>query len=285
VRQNKIEDLFAISNIPVPSIPSGIAIDQEQVRNVFTQDYAPGLDKLLETDWYSTAGLECLLANNEICQMFSYLLERFRAVSGTDYEAIKYIPSLEAKVTWNLLCLPRTASTTASNGVKSESSQGSQSGPELKLREVQDRLTVFESLITGFALESNPLLSLTYHAEATTTPAPTQKQIEIDFWKHLGNYVSIKDNAKEIDTALSHMRQILHQQENRDVIYSIAIVRHLGKKLPEFHPQQAYSNSEQDDQTKLVIAKKFLEDEANNGMTQVISRLAGMAVVSWQPVR
>lgn len=40
----------------------------------------------------------------------------------------------------------------------------------------------------------------------------------------------------EINEALASMRAILAMLESRDVLYSIAIARHIGGRMPDFHP-------------------------------------------------
>jgi white-opaque regulator 2 len=291
VRRNKMEDLFSYGGVPPPQTPADTSVNLEEIKKLFVNDYAPGLDKLLETTWYSTKGLEHLLGNAQLCRTFEFLRQKFLLASGpSQYEAARQIPSLEAKVTWQLLCLCReVAPAPTVNGTNGTTSNGQAADEHQQLDEAKARLDVLEHLLTGEPVEANPLLHLEYPSIPETDP----KHFQVDFWKNLGSYVSEPANPESskanITAALAGMRNTLHQLENRDVIYSIAIVRHVGAK-PEvassLHNQQhqPWSNDPEDDHNKLFVAKRFLEDESQNGMTQVIARFAGMAVTGWGPI-
>ena len=72
--------------------------------------------------------------------------------------------------------------------------------------------------------------------------------------------------------------------ENRDVLYSIAIARHVGGRLLEFHPPnrvQAATDDPNDEVKKLQVACDFVAAEDQRGTTQVIQRVCGMAMRGW----
>ncbi|KAI7361886.1 hypothetical protein KC336_g21766 [Hortaea werneckii] len=80
------------------------------------------------------------------------------------------------------------------------------------------------------------------------------------------------------------MRGILGMLESRDVLYSIAIGRHVGGRMPDFHPARpsiATTNDPADEVNKLKVAHAFVEAEAQKGTTQVIQRVCGMALRGW----
>jgi hypothetical protein len=86
----------------------------------------------------------------------------------------------------------------------------------------------------------------------------TQRQL--DFWSAIGYFLTLHDNeasaAKEIDDTLGRCRSLLDTYENRDVIYSIAIARHLGQRWADFphsFPQPITTN-EKDAGAKLYVA-------------------------------
>lgn len=158
---------------------------------------------------------------------------------------------------------------------------------------VQDaakRFEIFENLILGQYFDSKP--------EPEPTPEPTaarngtvfeeqQRTRERDFWRLIRTFLSIHDDeassAKEIDDTLAQCRQLLDSKENRDVLYSIVIARHLGARVAEFpnNLPQPQDNEENDDK-KLFVAKNFIESEAGGkGTNQVFQRVCGMAVRSW----
>lgn len=287
MRRNNIDELFAYAGLPPLPTPSDIAINIEELKKLYINDYAPGLDKLLETTWYSSQGLEYLSGNTPLLKTFEFLRQKFLLAAGpSQYEAARQIPSLEAKVTWQLLCLCRNGPPTHVNGTNGIIPDAQMSNQH-QLAETKARLDILEHLLTGQPLGTNPVQPLSY----PNVPEQDPKRYQIDFWNHLGTYVSSSSSMElpktTVDSALAGMRSILHQLENRDVIYSIAIVRYIGAKpeiASQLHGQQlhAWSNPD-DDQNKLFVAKRFLEEESQNGMTQVIARFAGMAVTGWNP--
>lgn len=84
---------------------------------------------------------------------------------------------------------------------------------------------------------------------------------------------------------------LLDMVENRDVLFSMAVVRRYG---PSYETVTENGGSHDRDGSaardeligKLRVAKKFLEDEAaGKGTNQVVQRLCGMAVRSWASMR
>lgn len=191
--------------------------------------------------------------------------------------------SLEASVVWSMMGLCRQVANTpiATNG------QASHPDVNDDVKDASARLEVFEKLISGEYLDPEPVLKM----ENTTNGTAFEEQLkyrEREFWRLVNTFLTIRDDeassAKEIDDTLGSCRSLLDSRENRDVIYSIAIARHVGQRMAEFpnNLQQPASNDEQDARTKLFVAKKFIEDEANGkGTNQVIQRLCGMAMRSW----
>jgi hypothetical protein len=191
--------------------------------------------------------------------------------------------SLEASVVWSMMGLCRHVANTPNT------TNGQASHPEVDddVKDAAARLEVFEKLISGEYLDPEPELK----TENTTNGTAFEEQLkyrEREFWRLVSTFLTIRDDeassAKEIDDTLGSCRSLLDSRENRDVIYSIAIARHVGQRMAEFpnNIQQPASNDEQDARTKLYVAKKFIEDEANGkGTNQVIQRLCGMAMRSW----
>ncbi len=191
--------------------------------------------------------------------------------------------SLEASVVWSMMGLCRHVANTPNT------TNGQASHPEVDddVKDAAARLEVFKKLISGEYLDPEPELK----TENTTNGTAFEEQLkyrEREFWRLVSTFLTIRDDeassAKEIDDTLGSCRSLLDSRENRDVIYSIAIARHVGQRMAEFpnNIQQPASNDEQDARTKLYVAKKFIEDEANGkGTNQVIQRLCGMAMRSW----
>jgi len=157
------------------------------------------------------------------------------------------------------MCLPRDASILSAANPSSISP-----GVDGMVRTLVARLAVVEALLTGSTMSTMSNLD----PASPASPPPIRR--EFDFWRHLARFAAHADPAD----ALTQLRRLLDEREGRDVLYSIAIVRH-------FQDRATASLSEAD-RVKLNVARKFVEDEAaGRGTTQVVQRLCGMAVRSW----
>jgi hypothetical protein len=118
--------------------------------------------------------------------------------------------------------------------------------------------------------------------------AANQKFNERGFWHSLGRLVSLRDDTpsvqKDIDDTLLALRNNLAMLENRDVIYSLAIGRHIGGRMPDFQPPRQVvptTNDPNDPGVKLRVAHQFVETEDAKGTNQVIQRVCSMAIRGW----
>ncbi|KAL4932141.1 putative C6 finger domain protein [Aspergillus undulatus] len=281
LKQVQISDLLALRGIPPPPPHPITALPPnrlEEIQAVFLATYAPAIDRFFETRWFSEKALRHLLANAQLMAEYSALIEDFNG-NLSDSNVLARLESFEASVVWSTMTLCRHVMN-VSNG----------SQQDYDLLATSKRLDVIEAMITGDHLDSNPLSQFPTRAPAADPPSlPDQlMQRQLDFWSAIGHFLTLHDNeasaAKEIDDTLGRCRTLLDTYENRDVIYSIAIARHLGQRWADFphsFPQPITTN-EKDAGAKLYVAQKFLEQEAGGkGTTQVIKRLCGMVVRSW----
>ncbi|KAB8258249.1 hypothetical protein BDV32DRAFT_126074 [Aspergillus pseudonomiae] len=283
VKQVQISDLLALRGIPPPPPHPITAIQPnrlEEIKAVFLATYAPAIDKFFETRWFQEKALTHLLANAQLMAEYSALIEAFNDQNLNDPNVIARLESFEASVVWSSMTLCRHVMN-VSNGSH---------GQDYDLLAASKRLDVIEAMITGEHLDSNPLAQFPPRETPTNPPCLSDQlaQRSLDFWSAVGHFLTLHDNeassAKEIDDTLGRCRTLLDTFENRDVIYSIAIARHLGQRWADFprsFPQPITTN-EKDAGAKLYVAQKFLEQEAGGkGTTQVIKRICGMVVRSW----
>ncbi|KNG88955.1 hypothetical protein ANOM_002216 [Aspergillus nomiae NRRL 13137] len=283
VKQVQISDLLALRGIPPPPPHPITAIQPnrlEEIKAVFLATYAPAIDKFFETRWFQEKALTHLLANAQLMAEYSALIEAFNDQNLNDPNVIARLESFEASVVWSSMTLCRHVMN-VSNGSH---------GQDYDLLAASKRLDVIEAMITGEHLDSNPLAQFPPRETPTNPPGLSDQlaQRSLDFWSAVGHFLTLHDNeassAKEIDDTLGRCRTLLDTFENRDVIYSIAIARHLGQRWADFprsFPQPITTN-EKDAGAKLYVAQKFLEQEAGGkGTTQVIKRICGMVVRSW----
>ena len=148
------------------------------------------------------------------------------------------------------------------------------------IQEAAKRFEIFETLILGQHLDAKP--EPEPKTERNGNAVPDQLKFrEKDFWRHVHTFLALHDD--EVDDTLASCRSLLDSRENRDVIYSIIIARHIGQRLAEFpnNLQQPSTNDEADNKNKLHVAKSFLETQQTRGTNQVVQRMCNMVVRSW----
>ncbi|KAI9653641.1 MAG: hypothetical protein M1821_006988 [Bathelium mastoideum] len=291
VNRLKVDDLFALHDItpsnPPPRTEQLPPDLREEVKTIYAREYAPGLDRLFETTWYTTTGLMRITHYPQLCEEVDHVLSEMRRVQSEDHEGQRRLESLETKMIWNLACMCRLAPPAGFSPTPRDPED------QTKLAEVQLRLGIVEGLLCSTNPPARTTNGTIDFRTPTAYPEPKTNQIVYfsrEFWRCLGLFVSLppKDpspsTVRNAEQALGTLRGILQMLENRDVLYSIAIARHYGSRLPEFPNQgpQAWNNDDSDVRTKVAVAKRFCEDEAGGkGTTQVVQRICGMAVRSW----
>ncbi|GAB7348657.1 hypothetical protein MBLNU459_g7024t1 [Dothideomycetes sp. NU459] len=285
-----MSDLFRIDDVKPTSPPPRDVNSQpfystqiEEVRNMFTIDYAPGLDRFFETSWYSTQGLQVLLADKDLLNFCIHCVDRFRRAASEPSQQ-RGIYSLEAKLVWQLACLARTAEADVA------AHPSNHIAPDLQA--VLQRVTIVQHLLCASYLDEANIPAHPQHAPPDLKTAPDQyaQWIQDSFWHHLALFLTIHDDdysnsADQIASTLTAMRNILSMLENRDVSYSMAIARHFGGRMQHYFPDKilvSNNPTDPDDSiNKLSIAMRFLADEDGGGTTQVVQRFCSMARRSW----
>jgi len=280
----KVEDLWYFhGHRPTDVPPNPQAISQElrdEIKELYAREFAPGCDAILETDWYSKHGAEILMTHSDLCLMMAELIKHYKFVGPGQNFAIEYkCRVFETMALWKLLCLAKLKLQSSSSGTNGTDSSQS---PDITLLELTKRLDVVEALVTNATISTNPLANLPYPPALRAAKAR-----EIDFWQNVGAFVTTpSDNtSRQGDSALSSNRSLLDMLENRDVLYSIMVCRHLGRRFQGFpdHLQSGRpEGGELDDGNKVLIARDFIMNEANwKGTSHPIQRLCDMAVRSW----
>ncbi|KAG4417343.1 hypothetical protein IFR04_009484 [Cadophora malorum] len=246
----------------------------EEVKHLYYSIYAPGLENFIESKWYSTKGLNRLLSTKHLMDQFGCLLFHFAKTSQEDPKEMVYTGSVESRTVWTLATMVRGSEI---NGAKESKAVPASDD----VTEATNRLDVFETLLTGRVAAVNPL----------TAPIPGStdhhRLRELEFWHTLGNFVVLpyedSNAVKDVDDTLSALRNLLDGRENRDVLYSIAVIRGLGQRVSEYTDNDTPLHlDESDNKSKLLVAKKFVSDEAaGSGTTNVIRRLCDLAARSW----
>ena len=232
-----VNDLIALRGIdpppphPVGNLPPGRL---EEIQAVFLATYAPAIDKLLEVRWYSEKALSVLMADSQLMADYSALINAFNEWNLADRDTVARLESFEASIIWRSMVLCRQV----------PSAENGQYGQDWNLLVTNARLNAIEALLSWNHMDQNAL-SRPLGMDAATPPnSPDQfLQRQLDFWSELGDFLTLHDNeassAKQIDDTLTRLRSMLDTYENRDIIYSIAIARHLGQRWGRFSSQPA----------------------------------------------
>lgn len=283
VRPIPVDDLFSLNDIPprynLREAPPPVSpASQQELETFFKYHYAIGLDRLFETTWYSQHGLAQLHRDVILQDFVLQCVEQFKAREDANG---KQTQSLEARLVWLLATMPRNFH---------RMMNGAANDP--MLQELLPRLDVVENLLTGQYLDPSRVSPPPQHQPpmppGTDSSAVNQKFNERSFWHHLARFVAIRDDntnvQREVDETLTTLRNLLHMLENRDVLYSLAVARHIGGRMPDWHPQRhlvASTNDPNDPVGKLRVAQQFVESEDQRGTTQVIQRVCSMAIRAW----
>ncbi len=263
-------------------------ITLDDVRKMYRGIFAPAIDRFLETTWYTKKGLASLLADQELCARFAELLERSpkSIPRPEDAATLKIRQSLETDVIWSLMGLCRSA---AGGGAAEKTSTvddaTQEQGAELPaqddaLVEALQRFDVVERLFSSLTAENGSIKT------ETETESNESAEIKDDnFWGLARQLVRLNgdDQSKAREDLLWKIRPLLDKREQRDIIYSIGIVRQLRSVIPGFPLQMAKptSDDEKDPANRLLVARVFLERETVKAGTFVCQRLCAMAVKTW----
>jgi hypothetical protein len=247
------------------------------VMQAYSAIYLPGLVCFFESQWFNLANKATnnpLLHNRSLINLVASLL-----MGGSTIES-KFSTGcevLENRVIWGLVHM-------AYSVPSRPNAQPIQPGMVIdEPLETRNRVDVVEALITGSHLNSNLLTLPNPHV-------PVEKRRELAFWWTLGEYVRYKSVPQSAfrenrELVLTHMRNVLDGRENRDLLYSIAIVRELGPDMEAGYERSLPAHlDETDPRYKLTVAIRFLKhtSEHNGGMTNIgrcISNLARLAYI------
>ena len=270
-KQTDIDDLCWIddqSGTPVSVSSHHESQNSEALRTIYNTSFAPGLDRLLETRWFSADGYVSLTSDRALLTQFENYVAAISNGSS--------VANQEARLVWALLCMCRRRPLPGFAGEFINDKEHALDGDEVAER----RLDVIEALITGRQLASNPLRGTTEPPKEHSPPTLTQqlKTREQNFWLPVGEFVSTSD-TDAVERILGKSRKLLDNFETRDVIYSIMLMRHIGEKWNDKHIEEAQDERDTKD---WLAAKGFLESEAEGeAMNIVMKRFCSMALKAW----
>lgn len=246
----------------------------------FDIQYAHALDNLFETNWYITRGFSALNEDPKLREFVVQCMEEMRSHAHKKASP-PALASLEARMIWSLAMMPRTQHMYGAHDASSNS----------LVLELLPRLETVEHLLTGRYMDPSRLPSPPATVLDNTIEAST-KSSQQAFWYHLGRFTTLRDDQgdaqtlEQVASELSNIRLVLNVIEHRDVLYSIAVARHLGGRIIDWNPQNPQqlpmtNYSDDDDVSKLNVAHGFLQTEEQRGADKVVRRMCSMSLRAW----
>jgi hypothetical protein len=182
----------------------------------------------------------------------------------------------EVRLVWALLCTCRRRPLPGFAGEFIDDKEDTLDGDEV----AEKRLDILEALLTARQLISNPLAGRTERPAYASPPTLSQQlqMREQNFWLQVGEFVCTAD-ADVAERILSKCRKLLDNLENRDVIYSVMLLRHIGEKWPDRPIGEA---DDERDRKDWLAAKGFLQSSADGrAMNIVVKRFCAIALRAW----
>lgn len=259
---------------PPPQVNPGEDTFTEIIK-VYHEMYAPGLSSFFETGWYFFVenGHMTIPKDPTLIGRLNQFLKILEGVRANDHSQMASSGILETRIVWELARTsyhsPDAANQPVHTGLP----------PDGDAREARNRVQVVEALLCGDYLPANPL----------TPPyqdADLHRSRQFDFWYSLAEFVRSQDNpnspqsVKLREDALARLRHLLDGRENRDLLYSIAVVRELAPRTdPDYANSLPQHLDETDPRHRLAVASKFILDESQvtGGTTNVVRRFSDIA--------
>ncbi|KAJ4861188.1 fungal zn(2)-Cys(6) binuclear cluster domain-containing protein [Trichoderma breve] len=275
-KKMKIDEIIDLLGPPAPV--QQISHTEEtfnEITKVYHEMYASGLSAFFETSWYyfTDNGKMTFPKDANLIEHMATFLKILEAVKANDHTQMAYSGVLETRIVWELACTAYQIPDRANNSMRLSLP------PDNDPIEAKNRLLVVEALLCGDELQSNPLAP-------PVADADHHRVRQFDFWYSLAEFVRRRDNPNAPSTVkiredvLSRMRHLLDGRENRDVLYSIAVVRELAPNFDSGYaatiPQHL---DESDPKNRLAVASKFILDESQvtGGTTNVVRRFSDIA--------
>ncbi|KAG5971914.1 hypothetical protein E4U55_001010 [Claviceps digitariae] len=275
-KKMKITEIIDLLGPPPP--PQQISHTEDtfnEITKVYHEMYAGGLSAFFETNWYYFVenGKMSFPKDANLIEHMATFLKILEAVKANDHTQMAYSGVLETRIVWELACVAyQTPERTNHQAMRVVMP------PDGDATEARNRLHVVDTLLCGEYLLTNPL-------SPPLSDPDVHRTRQFDFWYSLAEFIRKRDNpdsphaVQAREDALSRMRHLLDGRENRDVLYSIAVVRELAPSYGPSYGSTPQHLDETDPKNRLAVASKFILDEAQvtGGTTNVVRRFSDVA--------
>lgn len=268
----RVEELVVLGGASLPKTESPPSKEKlEEIQGLYTEIYAPGLESFFESKWFTKDyAMNALLGSAPVLDTLAGFLSAVSNTNVNDTAAMNHSANLEFRVVWALTCLAYIPEAPINNFGDLPA--------EDDAVEIRNRVAVMDALLAGDYLEHNPL-------QPPAIRGDYHRIREFEFWYNLAEFMRVKelpnaDMTPQRDHILGKLRAVLDGRENRDVLYSIAVMRAYGPNFPpDFESTLPSHLDEGDPKSKLAVARKFIQDEAKvtGGTTNIVRRFSELA--------
>lgn len=280
--RSRLDELIAVNGILPPLSAAISALPPSTLENIkiaYQRIYGPAIDKLLETQWFVSRGMTHVMEDARLCGSFAALIARYEIDErNSGYPQLQAaIKALEASVIWSIMGLAQRVAGTL-NPINGHA--GLDEDTKAGVLKAARRVEIVQNLLLGQHVDAE-VAPQAEHVKNGTAFEAQLIQREREFWQLMYKFLTIRDDeasaSHELDATLKNAIDLLDSRENRDVIYSIAVVRLRGGRENLANHNNGEESSEDDN--GLGLAKNFLKQEAHTkGTNQVVQRVCGMAV-------
>ncbi|KAF3930474.1 hypothetical protein ABW20_dc0110270 [Dactylellina cionopaga] len=283
----KIDDLIVGAAPPPPTPPpseNAYMPGNEGVKALYTSKYAPALDQLFETGWFSDECISIMSLNTDLVNFLGTVFDRLNsgeAPASSDTGLDHLPPGKAALILYTVMDLLYGL------GRNRDALSGLQFPRTENISETLDRVRIIETLVMNKRLEEDE--DSANFSLADLNPEEESPDVRsAKFWGAIKMFLKLSDvGSPAARDILEACRPYLERNlDNRDIIYSIASIRHLQAALKDDR-DDTYRDPEEKRRklTTLDDAKSFIESMArtpSGETTCVFRRICSRALALFQ---
>ncbi|KAL7268232.1 hypothetical protein RUND412_009155 [Rhizina undulata] len=279
----KIDDLLSVASTSQPLTPPGSepaaypapTNSTESVKQLYRNQYAPSLDKFLETEWFVYRGMNKLFMDNHMLEAMSDVFDRLRARGGSYVE--EEDPSIrkrgnDSNILWAAVKMCYGTRIPASDTREDERDEEERRADDVRDDEGVEalrRINIVEALVTGTTFDHIP-------SSPKIVPGENGNEFERagQFWRLLGKIVTAKGGSAGTGALLMECEKYIDDRENRKLLFHIAKAWHMGQ----------YENESAAKESKNLVSqlRSYIEGVAREETGSSLSRrIAGRTVGQW----
>ncbi|KAI5808737.1 hypothetical protein DFH27DRAFT_522152 [Peziza echinospora] len=259
--------------------------------SIYRMGVAPRLDAFFETGWFQTRGVERVIRGGQFTENLGNLLRRVYDRGGTflieeDKSLVNYTGDAEVIMS----AVKLLYGTIPPHGAKQQSDEEAdyaEPSDILSRNETLNRIKTVEALLNE---RDGTKIQLSSPHFATPGYPNYETEHSSSYWNALAQVVqmdSMEESERTFERVFIELKRNLKDFWSRDVLYQIAIARHLTIRL-KFQPHSPSEHAwrrikDTCDQARSVVhgAARTTSEASNPNEPSITRRIAGRAVGIW----